>query len=112
MCRRYYHQRDILYFDFSPSVNTEIRGIRPAVIVSSDEQNRVSNYLTVVPITRHGTKFGGYVELDGYRNVTGRANVAQMHCYSVERVRSKPIDMLRVGDFKKIQQYIFNMVAG
>lgn len=112
MCYPYYHQGDILFFDFSPSVDNEIRGIRPAVIISSDRQNAISNYLTVVPITRHGTNFGGYIDLIGYKNVTGRANVAQTHCYSIDRVRSEPIDMLRVGDFKKIQRYLFEMVGG
>ena len=52
MCK--YKQGDIVYLDFSPSVNNEIRGIRPAVIISTDEYNRRANYITVMPITKHG----------------------------------------------------------
>lgn len=112
MCKgNKFRQGDILYFDFSPSVNNEIRGIRPAVIVSSDDYNRRADYLTVMPITKHGNNFDGYVELFGYKNVQGRVNVMQMHSYSIDRVRSNPLDHMRVGDFDKIRNYIQRMIA-
>lgn len=109
MCK--YKQGDIVYLDFSPSVNNEIRGIRPAVIISTDEYNRRANYITVMPITKHGNEFNGYVELSGYKNVQGRVNVMQMHSYSIDRVRSAPLDHMRVGDFDKIRSCIQRMIA-
>ncbi len=108
MCK--FQQGDIVYLDFSPSVNNEIRGIRPAVIISTDEYNRRANYITVMPITKHGNNFDGYVELFGYQNVEGRVNVMQMHSYSIDRIRSAPLDHMRVGDFDKIRNYIKRII--
>lgn len=105
-------QGDIVYLDFSPSVDTEISGIRPAVVVSSDVYNYNSSYIMVVPVTSGGTDFGTYVELKGYRNVHGRVNASQVHCFSTERVRSRELDHLRVGDFNKIRQEINKILGG
>lgn len=107
----YYHQGDVLYFDFNPSVGTEINGIRPAVVVSNDQYNRNTGYLMVVPITSHGTSFGRYVELNGYKNFYGRANAAQVHCYSVSRARSVTMEQLRVQDFNQIKRKVKEIFA-
>ena len=107
----YYRQGDVLYFDFSPSVDTEINGIRPAVVVSNDQYNRHTGYLMVVPITAHGTNFGSYVDLDGYKHFYGRANAAQVHCYSAARARSKAMEQLRVQDFNQIKRKVKEILA-
>ena len=65
------HQGDVIYVDFSGSVGSEIQGIRPAVVISSDNYNRNSNYITVAPITNHGSDFHPYVDLVGSNNVPG-----------------------------------------
>ena len=96
------HQGDVIYLDFSGSIGYEIQGIRPAVVISSDNYNRNSKYVMVAPVTSHGSDFHSYVNLVGYNNVHGRVNASQIHCFSLERVRSTPIDQLRVNDFNKI----------
>ncbi|MCC4466743.1 type II toxin-antitoxin system PemK/MazF family toxin [Limosilactobacillus reuteri] len=104
--KTYYRQGDVIYMDFSPAIGNEIQGMRPAVVVSSDNFNRYSNYLMVVPVTNHGNDSGDYVELNGYRNVHGRVNTAQVHCFSVERAGSTPMDQLRVKDFNMVMRGI------
>lgn len=96
------HQGDVIYLEFSGSIGYEIQGIRPAVVISSDNYNRNSKYIMVAPVTSHGSDFHSYVNLVGYSNVHGRVNASQVHCFSLERVRSTPIDQLRVNDFNKI----------
>lgn len=96
------HQGDVIYLEFSGSIGYEIQGIRPAVVISSDNYNRNSKYIMVAPVTSHGSDFHSYVNLVGYNNVHGRVNASQVHCFSLERVRSTPIDQLRVNDFNKI----------
>lgn len=96
------HQGDVIYVDFSASVGSEIQGIRPAVVISSDNYNRNSRYIMVAPVTNHGSDFHSYVNLIGYNNVHGRVNASQVHCFSLERVRSTPMDQLRVSDFNAI----------
>lgn len=96
------HQGDVIYLEFSGSIGYEIQGIRPAVVISSDNYNRNSKYIMVAPVTSHGSDFHSYVNLVGYNNVHGRVNASQVHCFSLERVRSTPIDQLRVSDFNAI----------
>ncbi|WP_225415515.1 type II toxin-antitoxin system PemK/MazF family toxin [Limosilactobacillus reuteri] len=108
----YYHQGDIVYMDFSPSKDNEIKGMRPAVIISSDEFNRNSSYLMVVPITMHGNNSPCYVELNGYRYVKGRVNTDQVHSYSLDRVGSLPMEQLRIKDFNKVVRGIKSIMGG
>ena len=107
----YYHQGDVLYLDFSPSVDTEINGIRPAVVVSNDSYTRHTGYLMVVPVTTHGTGFGSYVSLNGYRHFHGRANASQAHCYSVARAKSGVLGQLRVQDFNRIKRKVEEVMS-
>jgi len=44
-------QGDIWWVDFNPGVGVEIRGVRPALIIQSDRQTRISNLVTVLPLT-------------------------------------------------------------
>ncbi|MCC4491859.1 type II toxin-antitoxin system PemK/MazF family toxin [Limosilactobacillus reuteri] len=110
MSKVHYKQGDIIYLDFSPAVDTEMEGIHPAVIISNDRYNRNTNYLMVVPITSGGTCFNGYVNLNGYKNIYGRVNATQIHCYSQERARSLPMERLRLEDFDKVKRQIDRVI--
>lgn len=111
MVENYYRQGDILYFDFSPSYETEIRGIHPAIVMSSDMYNRNTGYLMVVPVTSRGTKFNSYIKLTNYGNIYGRANAAQLYSYSAKRAKSKVLDHLRVKDFNRIREKLQDNLA-
>lgn len=110
MSKVQYKQGDIIYLDFSPAIDTEMEGIHPAVIISNDRYNRNSGYLMVVPITSGGTDFNGYVNLIGYANIYGRVNATQIHCFSQERVRSLPIDKLKLEDFNKVKRQLSKVI--
>ncbi|WP_323059099.1 type II toxin-antitoxin system PemK/MazF family toxin [Limosilactobacillus reuteri] len=105
-----YKQGDILYMDFSPAVGFEMDGKHPAVIILNDRYNRNSGYLMVVPITSGGTYFNGYVNLVGYEKIYGRVNATQIHCFSQERVKSLPIDKLRIEDFNRVKRQISRVI--
>lgn len=109
--KTFLHQGDVIYLDFNESVSNEISGIRPAVVISSNKYNRTNEYIMVVPVTNHGNNFNSYVELKGYRKVHGRVNTAQVHCYSIDRVRSTPMDQLRVKDFNEILSKVNEITA-
>ena len=110
MSKVQYKQGDIIYLDFSPAIDTEMEGIHPAVIISNDRYNRNTNYLMVAPITSGGTYFNGYVNLQGYANIYGRVNATQIHCYSRERVRSLPMEKLRLEDFNKVKRQLSRVI--
>ena len=101
-----YHQGDIVWLNFSPSIGNEMKGIHPAVIVSSNAYNQVSNYIVVCPITSHENDFRGYVPLEGY-SIHGRINTTQVYSYSLKRLTSiKVVDHLKIEDMLMVQQYI------
>lgn len=100
-------QGDIVWLDFSPSKDNEMRGKHPAVVVSSNAYNQKTNYVMVCPITSHGNQFESYVELEDYQGVHGRINTAQLYSYSYSRVeKGKPIDHLREADMIRVNQLL------
>ncbi|OGI93916.1 hypothetical protein A3A03_01950 [Candidatus Nomurabacteria bacterium RIFCSPLOWO2_01_FULL_40_18] len=44
-------QGDIIYFNFSPSIGREQKGVRPAIVISRDIFNQSSGLAIVCPIT-------------------------------------------------------------
>ena len=44
-------QGDIVYFNFSPSIGREQKGVRPALVISRDIFNKSSGLAVVCPIT-------------------------------------------------------------
>ncbi len=59
-------QGDIVYFNFSPSVGREQKGVRPAIVVSRSIFNKSSGLAVVCPITskRKAYPFEVLVEAD------------------------------------------------
>lgn len=65
-------QGDIIKVSFNPQKGHEQAGYRPAVIVSSDKLNKISNDLAIVcPITNTKKAFPLHVELDNRTKTTG-----------------------------------------
>ncbi len=44
---------EIYYADLNPTVGDEIKNIRPVLIVSNNKNNKMSNTVTVLPITKN-----------------------------------------------------------
>ena len=59
-----FEQGDIVYLDFDPQSGHEQRGRRPALVVSNDLYNRVSNLTMVCPITHTDRSHPFHVRLD------------------------------------------------
>ncbi|MBC1491003.1 type II toxin-antitoxin system PemK/MazF family toxin [Listeria booriae] len=99
-------QSDIIWIDFSPSKGKEIRGKRPAVVVSSNAYNKKTNYIIVCPITTGGNDFIGYVDLQGYA-IEGRINATQLHSFDLSRIASQTfVDKLRAEDLVQVKQIL------
>lgn len=97
-------QGDIVWINFSPSVDNEMKGKHPALVVSSNSYNEKTAYIIVCPITSHGNNFSGYVPLEGY-DVHGRVNTSQIHSFSLKRLVSAQVaDRLRPEDFLIVKQ--------
>ena len=46
-----YKQGDIYFFDFNPSLGSEMRKVRPCVIISNNQYNSIFNTVIVMPIS-------------------------------------------------------------
>ena len=64
-------QGDIISMDFSPNSGHEQAGRRPAVVISNDFFNRVTNLSLVCPITNMARPFPLHIPLDERTKTTG-----------------------------------------
>lgn len=66
-----FEQGDILYLDFDPQSGQEIRGRRPALVVSNNVYNCFHRLLLVCPITNTDRNLPFHVRLDSRTKTTG-----------------------------------------
>ena len=66
-----FEQGDIVYLDFDPQAGHEQRGRRPALVVSNDLYNRVSNLTMVCPITHTDRGHPFHLRLDSRTKTDG-----------------------------------------
>ena len=64
-------QGDIITMDFSPNSGHEQAGRRPALVISNDFFNQVTNLALVCPITHTNRPFPLHVSLDERTKTTG-----------------------------------------
>lgn len=66
-----FEQGDIVYLDFDPQAGHEQRGRRPALVVSNNLYNRVSNLTMVCPITHTDRGHPFHIRLDASTKTDG-----------------------------------------
>lgn len=66
-----FEQGDIVYLDFDPQSGHEQKGRRPALVVSNNLFNRVSNLTMVCPITNTDRGHPFHLRLDERTKTTG-----------------------------------------
>ena len=66
-----FDQGDIIFMNFSPQSGHEQMGRRPALVVSNNLFNRVSNMTMVCPITNTDRSSPFHVRLDNRTSTTG-----------------------------------------
>ncbi len=66
-----FEQGDIVYLDFDPQSGHEQKGRRPALVVSNNLYNRVSNLTLVCPITHTDRNHPFHVRLDARTKTDG-----------------------------------------
>jgi len=101
-----FEQGDIVYLDFDPQSGHEQRGRRPALVVSNNLFNRVSNLTMVCPITHtdrnspfqlrldHRTKTDGVVMCDQARMLDLNSRRASFEEKSPADILAEAVDLI------------------
>ena len=104
--RRY----EIYIADLNPTLGSEIRKVRPVVIVSRDEMNRFLDTVVVCPLTtRLHPRWRGRLQV---RCAGEDAEIAvdQIRTISKQRL-GRRVDRLSIGDAARVRRIIGEMYA-
>jgi mRNA-degrading endonuclease toxin of MazEF toxin-antitoxin module len=73
---------DIVWTEFDPSVGHEYQNKRPAIVVQSDEQLKISNLATVIPLTSQSGNVVGddVIIVADVKNRLRADSVAKVYC--------------------------------
>ena len=96
---------EVWWISFEPSVGSEIRKQRPAVIVSNDASNKYLNRIQVVPLTSSVDRIypsEAYVIIKGKKN---KAMADQITTVSKRRVQNL-LARLSKSDLQAVEQVI------
>ncbi|SRR6266516_2518049 len=101
---------DVWWVSFDPSLGSEIRKTRPAVIVSNNAANAVLSRVVVVPVTSQTAKLypgEATVTIDGR---PAKAMADQIAAASKQRLRSR-VAALTPADLKSVEDAILVHLA-
>lgn len=99
---------EIYIADLNPSVGSEIKKVRPVVIVSQDEMNKYSETIVVCPLTsKVHTQWRSRLQIECNKKAAEIA-VDQIRTISKKRLRKK-IDKLSVTDAAQLRKLITDM---
>jgi len=87
------HKGDVWYVSFDPTVGSEIKKTRPAVVISNDIANQYSAAITVLPVTERGEKIYPF-EVELPNGQSGFSKAGKIKCQQI-----RIIDKSRLGRF-------------
>ena len=79
---------DILLVALDPTIGSEIKKSRPAVVISPNEMNQHLNTIIIAPLTSTIKKYPTRVEIH-FENKTGEIALDQIRCVDKKRVIKK-----------------------
>jgi mRNA interferase MazF len=96
---------EVWWVEFDPSVGSEIRKTRPAVIVSNDAANRHLSRVVVVPITSNTERLYPGEAVITVSGESRKAMADQIMAADKRRLKS-PMDMLSRDDMLAVEDAI------
>jgi len=96
---------DIWWVDFEPSVGSEMRKIRPAIIVSNNIANRHLPRVTVMPLTSNTARLYPGEALVTVNGQTSKAMASQIATVDKTRIQ-RQLGSLSLTDTQKIEHAI------
>lgn len=100
-------QGDIIWLDFDPTLGSEQKGSRPALVVSNNTYNqRIKNFALVVPITSKITNFPLHVTLNDNNKVKGQIMCEQVKMVDLSARSYKLVESLELRVLDKVLKII------
>ena len=87
---------EIYFANLNPTVGSEIRKIRPVLIVSNNANNNVADTVTVIPITSNTTKVFPF-EVLLKTNRTGLEKLSRAQCHQIRTISKLRINGNMLG---------------
>jgi mRNA interferase MazF len=96
---------EVWWVDFEPSIGSEIKKIRPAVIVSNDTSNRYLSRIQIVPLT---SNTGRLYPSEAIVSIAGKESKAMAdQIMTVDKARLKnALGTLSSADMKSLEKVI------
>lgn len=89
-------RKDIIFFDLNPVKGHEQGGKRPAIVLSSNSFNKLTNMVIVCPITSNTKQFPSHYELQNTKKING--SVLCEHVRSIDFNERKVSFIEKVND--------------
>jgi mRNA interferase MazF len=97
---------DIISVAFDPSVGSEQKGLRPAVVLSSTKYNQVSGFAICAPITSKEKCYPFEVKLQNTKKTKGVILVDQIKVLDLKARRFRIVDCLNLENIKIVKHYL------
>lgn len=100
-------QKDILLLDFNPTKGHEQSGTRPALVLSSNSFNKISNMAIVCPITSNTKEFPSHYILEQTKKIKGSVLCEHVRSIDYNTRRVKFVEKVSNEEFDNIMN-LFN----
>lgn len=108
MSKEYYipEKGDIIWIDFNPSAEKEIRKRRPGLVVSSYSFNQSTHFAVICPITSTIKSSPIRFELSSTFQIKGQVLIAQLKSLDYKKRNSQFIEKISFNELEQISQLI------
>ena len=94
-------QYEIVLVNLDPTIGSEMRKTRPAVIISPNEMNKYLNTIVIAPITSSSKSYPTRIEVN-YTKTKGWIVLDQIRTIDRQRI-TKKLDRLTEKDIEKVK---------
>jgi mRNA interferase MazF len=94
---------EVWWVDFEPALGTEVKKVRPAVIVSNDASNAAMHRVQIVPITSNVSKLYVFEAPVAVKGAAGKAMADQVMTADKQRLK-KRIGRVSASEMLGIEQ--------
>lgn len=101
---------DIILLNLSPSSGNEIRGLHPALIVSTQDFQRFSQMALCCPISSTHNGFSLHIKVEGAQQTHGYIKCEQMKSLDLKSRGARKVDSIDLPTLEKVLEIIYSFL--